>query len=171
MHPPPFTSHTECMCVGSNQSADWSTPFNTLSVHHCFQLSISEGITGNCNMLPNPPSQQPVLAASSRPFMIECSRLKEASAVAVMNGEAGGDTTFNVSSNNLQLMPRLALYWSLLQKEKHSSNFAAHTGLNDLWLYWCGHITIPSKMIHSLVYCWQYLSLRQKHLKIQWYHI
>lgn len=43
-----------------------------------------------------------MLAASSRPIMIECSRLKEASAVAVMNGEAGGDNTVNVSSINLQ---------------------------------------------------------------------
>lgn len=36
-------------------------------------------------MLPNPPRQQqwPVLAASSRPIMIECSRLKKASVVAV----------------------------------------------------------------------------------------
>lgn len=33
--------------------------------------------------------------------MIECSKLKEASVVPVMNGAAGGDTTVNVSSNNL----------------------------------------------------------------------
>ncbi len=54
-------------------------------------------------MLPNPPCQQqrPVSAASSRPFMIECKRLKEASVVAVMNGKAGGDNTVNVSSKNL----------------------------------------------------------------------
>lgn len=45
--------------------------------------------------------------------MIECSRLKEASVAAVMNGKAGGDTTFNVSSINFtaaQIMLRLALY-------------------------------------------------------------
>lgn len=54
-------------------------------------------------MVPNPPCQQrwPVLATSSRPIMIECSKLKEASVVPVMNGAAGGDTTVNVSSNNL----------------------------------------------------------------------
>lgn len=56
----------------------------------------------NCNTLPNPPrEQQPVLAASSRPIMIECGRLKEASVVAMMNGVAGGDTTVNLSSKNL----------------------------------------------------------------------
>lgn len=57
----------------------------------------------NCNMLPNPPCQQPwpVLTPSSRPIMIECGRLKEASVSAVMNGGTGGDNTVNVSSNNL----------------------------------------------------------------------
>lgn len=35
--------------------------------------------------------------------MIECSRLKEASVAAMMNGEAGGDSTVNVSSKNLPL--------------------------------------------------------------------
>lgn len=55
------------------------------------------------NTVTNPPCQQqlPVLAPSSSPIMIECSRLKEASVVAVMNDDAGGDTTVNVISVNI----------------------------------------------------------------------
>lgn len=49
--------------------------------------------------------------------MIECSRLKEARVVAVMNGEAGGDTTVNVSSMNLQLAGDHAQASTLLKKK------------------------------------------------------
>lgn len=77
--------------------------FNTPLVHRWFQLSISESIREhNCDTLPNPRQQQwPALSPSSCPIMIECSSLKEASVIAVMNDKAGGDTTVDVSSINL----------------------------------------------------------------------
>lgn len=62
-------------------------------------------------MLPNPLCQQPrpVLAVSSRLIMIDSSRLKEASVVAVMNGDAGDDTTVNVTIHSSVAHAWLAL--------------------------------------------------------------
>lgn len=42
-----------------------------------------------------------MLAPSSRPVVIERGGLKEAGVVAVMNDEAGGDTTVNIRSINM----------------------------------------------------------------------
>lgn len=57
----------------------------------------------NCKTLLNPPHQQrwPVFATSSRLIVIECSRLKQATVVAMMDWEAGGDTAVNASRKNL----------------------------------------------------------------------
>lgn len=57
--------------------------------------------------------QVSLLAPGSRPFVIECTKLTDASVMPVMNGETGSDTIVDVSEINpslVLLVNRLALH-------------------------------------------------------------